>query len=71
MLFRSRRYIYYDGLPANYAFVPQGGADGITVAVSDMGRTKAGYVLLAAGKHKPLTVLYNGTPVSYKERSVK
>ncbi len=67
----SRRYIYYDGLPANYAFVPRGGADGITVAVSDMGRTKAGYVLLAAGKHKPLTVLYNGTPVSYKERSVK
>ena len=63
------QYIYFGGLPYNYAFQPEIYTDrnSGTVNVFDMGTTTGNYVLLEIQQNVSLTINYNGTQISYTE----
>ncbi len=63
------QYIYFGGLPYNYAFQPEIYTDrnSGTVNVFDMGTTTGNYVLLEIQQNVSLTINYNGTQISYME----
>ena len=63
------QYIYFSGLPYNYAFQPEIYTDrnSGTVNVFDMGTTTGNYVLLEIQQNVSLTINYNGTQISYTE----
>ena len=66
------QYIYYAGLPVNYAFHTEMDEDSLKVGILDLGRTSAGYVLLAIEQNQntPMTLSYNGRQVSYEKQIV-
>ena len=66
----KKQYIYYEGLPVNYAFHTEMDEDSLKVGILDLGRTSAGYVLLAVEKNTPMTLYYNGRQVSYEKQIV-
>ena len=63
------QYIYFGGLPYNYAFQPEIYTDrnSGTVNVFDMGTTTGNYVLIEIQQNVSLTINYNGTQISYTE----
>ena len=63
------QYIYFGGLPYNYAFQPEIYTDrnSGTVNVFDMGTTTGNYVLLEIQQNVLLTINYNGTQIPYTE----
>ncbi len=62
----KKKYIYYNGLAADYAFQPEWNADRLKVKVSDMGRASVCYVLLEVSHSTPVTIYYNEKQVSHK-----
>ncbi len=68
----KKQYIYYEGLPVNYAFHTEMDEDSLKVGILDLGRTSAGYVLLAIEQNQntPMTLSYNGRQVSYEKQIV-
>lgn len=65
----GRKYIYYDGLPYNYAFKTTLNTSGVKVNVYDMGAQTGNYVLLEVKQkqNKPLNIYYNDSKISYKK----
>ena len=63
------QYIYYSGLPHNYAYQPQSDANGLSVSVFDMGKGNVDYVLIAVPRNVKLTIFYNSREVSYTEKT--
>lgn len=61
------QYIFYDGLPHNYAFQPKISADGIKIKIFDIGSSAENYVLLAVKKDLPLTIYYNNVQAALLE----
>lgn len=60
------QYIYYNGLPRDYAFNLDIYSDSIKINISDIGMSTGNYVLLAVKHNMPLNVYYNNTRVSYE-----
>lgn len=63
------QYIYYNGLPRDYAFQPEISADkdNININISDIGKPAENYVLLVARQNKILNIYYNNEHVSCKK----
>lgn len=61
------QYIYFGGLPYNYAFQPEIYADRDSgeINIFDMGTTTGNYVLLEIQQNVSLTINYNGTQIAY------
>ena len=63
------QYIYFGGLPYNYAYQPEiyTDRDSGTVNIFDVGTSigKTGYVLLEIQQNVSLTIKYNGTQIAY------
>lgn len=63
-------YIYYDGLPNDYAFKPALSTQKAKIRIVDMGGSES-YVLLAVYGNVPVTVTYQNQKVACKEISLK
>ncbi len=65
------QYIYFGGIPYNYAYQPEiyTDRDSGTVNIFDVGTSfgKTGYVLLEIQQNVSLTINYNGTQIAYTE----
>ena len=57
-------YIYFNGLPHNYAYQPEFEEGQVSIGIFDVGVLEKTYVLLAVPEDKKLTVTYNGQEVS-------
>lgn len=64
------QYIYFNGLPANYAFQPKMNADSHsgTLSIFDMGTSTGNYVLLAVERDVSLKIFYNNSQVVCTEK---
>ena len=59
------QYIYYDGVPHNYAWRPDLDHGNVSIGIYDIGTSAGRYVLLAAPKDLQLSISYNAKPVTY------
>jgi len=66
------QYVYFNGLPANYAFQPEIYVDSHSGALQiyDMGTSTGNYVLLEIERNISLNILYNHSQVAYTEISL-
>lgn len=64
------QYIYYNGLPRNYAYQPSISKSNANINIVDIGKTTSNYVLLSISKDFKLTVHYNSKQVTYTKISL-
>lgn len=58
------RYIYYNGLPDQYAFKPQFSGQKAVIKIVDMKSSGGNYVLLRVRENVPLSIRYRGKKVA-------
>lgn len=64
------RYIYYHGLPGQYAFEPKFSGQKAEIEIVDMKSYKGTYVLLAVRNHVPFIVKYQDREVALQKISI-
>ena len=68
--YNGYQYLYYHGLPNNYAFQPELSNQKADIEIVDMGRAGTFDVLLAVKQNMTLAVHYRGRKISYQKAVV-
>lgn len=61
----DHQYIYYNGVPHNYAWQPKVNKSSANISIFDIGKSTSTYVLLSVPNNLELTISYNSKNVSY------